>query len=56
MGGEAPITVTRWDLAFIRSFYGTNGNLYAPAQRGEIAAGMAKELQRDDPNARTKPK
>lgn len=50
MGGEAPVTLTRWDLAFLRSFYGTNGSLYAPAQRGQIAAGMAKELDRD-PNA-----
>src|SRR5438309_2098982 len=47
MGGETPITVTRWDVAFLRSFYSANTSLYAPAQRGEITAAMLKDLQRN---------
>jgi len=49
MGAAAPITLTRWDLAFVRSFYDSDVNRFAPAQRGEIAAGMKKALERDDP-------
>lgn len=47
MGSEAPITLTRWDVAFIRSFYASNASLYAPAQQGQITAAMLKDLQRE---------
>jgi len=46
VGGEVPITLTRWDMAFIRSFYGSDVDRFAPGQRGEIAAGMKKALER----------
>jgi hypothetical protein len=53
MGSETPITLTRWDVAFIRSVYASNSNLYAPAQRGQITAAMLKDLERgDDPKPR----
>jgi len=46
MGSEVPITLTHWDLAFLRSFYASGPNVYAPAQRGEIRAGMRRHLER----------
>jgi len=44
MGGEVPITLTAWDIAFLKSLYKSDPNRYAPGQRGEIRAGMKKAL------------
>jgi len=44
MGGQVPITLTAWDLAFLKSLYESDPNRYAPGQRGEIRAGMKKAL------------
>ena len=46
VGSEVPITLTHWDLAFLRSFYASDVNVHAPEQRGEIRAGMGRELAR----------
>lgn len=45
MGSAAPVTLTDWDLAFLESLYASNANIHAPSQRGEIQAGMRRELQ-----------
>lgn len=47
MGGETPITVTRWDIAFLRSLYDSDPNVYLRAQRAQIETEMAKDLARD---------
>ena len=44
MGSELPVTLTRWDLGFLRGLYASRDNLYATAQRGEIRRGVAAEL------------
>ena len=49
MGGEVPVTLTPWDLAFIKSFYAMETNRFAPAQRGQIKRGMEKALKTGDP-------
>jgi len=39
-----PITITRWDLGFLRGLYGAQANLRAPQQRGDIQRRVASEL------------
>jgi hypothetical protein len=46
MGAEVPITMTRWDLSFLRGLYASSESLRAPAQRGEIRRRLLKELSR----------
>ena len=46
MGSAVPITITRWDLGFLRGLYATPSNLRAPQQRGEIQRQVASELER----------
>lgn len=46
MGSPVPITLTAWDLAFLQSLYASNASIYAAGQRGEIQAGMRRELER----------
>ncbi|MBV9881401.1 MAG: hypothetical protein JO276_00155 [Sphingomonadaceae bacterium] len=46
MGGEVPITLTAWDLAFLGSLYASNVSIHAPGQRGEIQSGMRRTLER----------
>jgi hypothetical protein len=46
MGSAVPITITRWDLGFLRGLYATPPNLRAPQQRGEIQRQVAGELER----------
>ena len=48
---EIPLTLTQWDLAFLKGLYSGPNNLYAPSQRSaigrtieeEIGGGVAKE-------------
>ena len=40
MGGEVPITLTEWDLDFLRGYYAARRNLAAAAQRSAIAKTM----------------
>ena len=46
MGSAVPITITRWDLGFLRGLYASRPNLRAPQQRGEIQQQVASELDR----------
>jgi hypothetical protein len=46
MGSAAPVTLTDWDLAFLGSLYTSDPNIHAPGQRGEIQAGMRRDLER----------
>jgi hypothetical protein len=46
MGSAVPVTLTAWDLALLRSFYASETNIRAPGQRGEIQAGMHREIDR----------
>lgn len=48
MGEPAPITLTAWDLAFLRSLYSAPANLSAAAQRSSIRRGVTKELEKSD--------
>ncbi|HEX8239609.1 MAG TPA: hypothetical protein VF574_07710 [Allosphingosinicella sp.] len=48
MGAEVPITMTRWDLSFLRGLYASSENLRAPGQRGEIRRRLLKELSRGE--------
>jgi hypothetical protein len=41
-GAEVPITMTEWDLAFLRGYYDARRNLTAAAQRSSIAKGMTE--------------
>lgn len=45
MGGEVPITMTEWDLAFLRAFYASPDNLRAGARRGDISHRVQGQLQ-----------
>lgn len=46
MGSEIPITLTKWDLEFLRGLYASPANLYAGSQRSaigrQIKAGLAQ--------------
>lgn len=44
MGGETPVTMTKWDFAFLQSFYDVRRNLRSGAQRSAIADRMAKSI------------
>lgn len=46
MGSAVPVTITRWDLGFLRGLYASQANLRAPQQRGDIQRQVATELDR----------
>ena len=46
MGSALPLTLTRWDLSFLRSFYSSPDTLYTGARRSAIAKTMTKELEK----------
>lgn len=46
MGSGVPITLTPWDLAFLRSFYAAPQNLTAAAQRGQVRREVERELEK----------
>jgi hypothetical protein len=48
MGEEVPITMTPWDLAFLRSLYQAPANLSAAAQRSSISRGLIKQLEKGE--------
>ncbi len=45
MGVEVPITMTRWDLGFLRGFYNSSRNLTNGAQRSAIGKSVVQELE-----------
>ena len=44
MGSEVPLTMTRWDLGFLRGLYGSQENLYAASERSAIRRSIETEL------------
>jgi hypothetical protein len=48
MGSEVPLTLTEWDLSFLKALYASPTNLYAGAQRSDMRRRIKKDLQRDD--------
>ena len=47
MGSEIPLTLTEWDLSFLRGLYASPDNVQAAAQRSSISGQIAKDLKRD---------
>ena len=45
MGSSVPITLTQWDLGFLKALYGTADNQFANRQRGAMEEELRKELQ-----------
>ena len=45
IGGAVPITLTEWDLAYLKALYGSTANRLAGQQSGEMAQKMAKDLK-----------
>ena len=45
-GTAVPVTLTQWDLAFLRSLYGSDENRYVGQQRGEMKRLMRDELEK----------
>jgi len=41
-----PVTLTHWDLAFLKSLYATSNAYYAAYQRGDMERVVSKELKR----------
>ncbi len=46
IGSEVPITLTEWDLGFLRGLYGSAENHYASRQRHEIRRRLRQDLER----------
>jgi hypothetical protein len=44
MGSAVPITLTQWDLAYLKALYSATENRRAGQQRGEMSRQMAREL------------
>lgn len=45
VGGEAPVTMTKWDFDLLSGFYDTHRDLSTAAQRSAIAREMTKDIQ-----------
>lgn len=48
MDSEVPITMTSWDLGFLRSFYAAPSNLTAASQRSQIRRSVTRELEKPE--------
>lgn len=46
MGSSVPLTLTAWDLSFLKAFYASNRNSYATYQRSEMRRLMTRELDK----------
>ncbi|WP_166041606.1 hypothetical protein [Sphingosinicella sp. YJ22] len=44
MGSPVPITMTNWDLAFLRGLYGVAPNVYVSGQRSDIARRVLRDV------------
>lgn len=44
MGGAVPITMTEWDLGFLRGLYGSKASLFGAAQRSQIRRHLESSL------------
>jgi hypothetical protein len=47
MDSPVPLTLTEWDLAFLKSLYASDGNKSAASQRGEMKQIVRRNLQKD---------
>lgn len=45
VGGQAPITMTKWDYSFLKGFYDTRRNVSAARQRSAIGESMEKQIK-----------
>ncbi|HEX8124927.1 MAG TPA: hypothetical protein VF548_05030 [Allosphingosinicella sp.] len=45
MGSPVPLTLTKWDLSFLKGLYAATGNLYATSQRSEIKERIERDLK-----------
>lgn len=46
MGSVVPLSMTQWDLAFLRGYYAAPRNVTAGAQRSAISRSMTRDLKR----------
>lgn len=46
MGEPVPLTLTAWDLSFLKSFYSSHLNSFAEYQRSEMARSMERDLDK----------
>jgi hypothetical protein len=51
MGASVPLTMTQWDLSFLKSYYASSLNNYAANQRSEMRGMMMDELEEEDSRA-----
>lgn len=52
IGGEAPITMTKWDYGFLASYYDARRDLSTGAQRSAIARGVDEQIGAKSPPRR----
>jgi hypothetical protein len=45
MGTEVPLTLTKWDLSFLKGLYAATDNLYAASQRTEIKERIQRDME-----------
>ena len=43
-----PVTLTQWDLGYLKSLYATSNAYYASYQRGDMAHELEKELAKGE--------
>jgi hypothetical protein len=48
MGTAVPLSLTRWDLSFLKAYYASRNQSYANVQRHEIAERMKRELEQPE--------
>ncbi|NIJ37731.1 hypothetical protein FHR22_002434 [Sphingopyxis panaciterrae] len=49
MGSEVPLTLTHWDLAYLRGYNAISADRFAPQQRAEIGKTMLRDLEHAAP-------
>jgi hypothetical protein len=47
MGTPVPLTLTAWDLSFLKAYYSSGLNSYAGSQRSEMRRSMKRDMERD---------
>jgi hypothetical protein len=48
MGTEVPLTLTKWDLGFLKGLYAATDNHYAASQRTEIRERIRQEMEAEE--------
>lgn len=49
-GSATPVTLTNWDLQFLKALYAAPSNIYAPAQRSQIRRDIERNLRQGPPS------